>query len=89
MSTTMPSSASQSSLVRPKGMMMSSVRLATIFAKAAPMITATARSRTLPLAMKARNSLSICIPLLRVAGQSVAFAGQIESAGCVAELRQH
>src|SRR4051812_18050221 len=40
-------------------MMMSSVRLVAILAKAAPMITATARSSTFPLAMKARNSASI------------------------------
>ena len=42
-------------------MMMSSVRLAVIVAKAAPMITATARSRTLPRAMKALNSLSMAV----------------------------
>src|SRR5262249_25285491 len=41
------------------GMMISSVRLVAIFPNAAPMITATARSSTLPLAMKVRNSLSM------------------------------
>ena len=44
------------------GMMISSVKLATILAKAAPMITATARSRTFPLATKARKSWSMASP---------------------------
>ena len=39
-------------------MMMLSTRLVTILPKAAPMITPTARSTTLPRAMKARNSLT-------------------------------
>src|SRR6476619_7310624 len=45
-------------------MMTSPVRLAAMVAKAAPMITATARSRTLPLAMKALNSpiMTIVLP---------------------------
>ena len=38
---------------RGMGLMMSFTRLSTIFENAAPMITATARSRTLPLEIKA------------------------------------
>ena len=48
------------------GMMRSSVSEVTIVAKAAPMITATARSSTLPLAMKSLNSRIMAIPLLPV-----------------------
>jgi hypothetical protein len=44
------------------GMITSSVTLETMVAKAAPMITATARSRTLPRAMNALNSLHMLLP---------------------------
>jgi hypothetical protein len=42
------------------GMMMSETSESTILPKAAPMITATARSTTLPFIAKSRNSLSMC-----------------------------
>jgi len=44
-------------------MMMSSVSEVAILPNAAPMMTATARSSTLPRAMKALNSLSMDAPL--------------------------
>src|SRR5262245_6610720 len=43
------------------GMMMPSTRDVTILPNAAPMMTPTARSMTLPRAMKSRNSLSMSL----------------------------
>jgi hypothetical protein len=45
------------------GMMMSPTREVTIPPKAAPIMTPTARSTTLPFIANSRNSLSICKPL--------------------------
>src|SRR5438552_645095 len=73
------------------GMMMSSVRLVAIFAKAAPMITATARSSTLPLAMNARNSFNIDAPLAlrRIIDISALSIDWQQQLCCVGDLRQH
>src|SRR5438067_11747927 len=71
-------------------MMMSSVRLVTILAKAAPMITATARSRTLPLAMNARKSFSIATPFQCSAPDNRPLIAVFQQQHrCIACLRQH
>src|SRR5580658_9361489 len=60
-------------VIRPiGGMMIWSTRLLTMAPKAAPMITPTARSTTLPRAMNSRNSLNIGRLLFGVGVQPLA-----------------
>src|SRR5579871_2044269 len=62
------------------GMMMSPTSEVTIAPKAAPMMTATARSTTLPFMAKSRNSLSMGLSLL-VIGTTKDPAGSVDQAG--------
>ena len=62
-----------------RGLMMPSTRASTMFLKAAPMMTPTASSTTLPREMNSLKPLSMASPVLNEAGR----AGKSESPKCL------
>src|SRR6185436_16350619 len=72
------------------GMMMSLTSESTILPNAAPMMTATARSITLPLTAKSRNSLSIDMGVsLQRRGPAAGFASDGSLAGFAGANADH